>query len=207
MDPIADSRVARWAVMSAILAPVGMIGGWTVAASLQPSFDPVRETISALAASNATAPAVMTAGLAVTGVAHMVTAAGLRPVPLAGRLMLGLGGLATAVVAMAPVDASPRGHGVAAAVGFVALSTWPAAAWSRRGIAALRPRRAVAATFGLVGLLVWFGLELQQVTSDAGATTGLAERAVAGAQALWPLVVVLTAVARPASLGRDARTT
>ncbi|NMM31693.1 MAG: DUF998 domain-containing protein [Cellulomonas sp.] len=195
MDVIANPRVPRWAVASAILAPVGMIGGWTLAASLQPTFDPVRETISALAASSATAPEVMTAGLALTGLAHMVTAAGLRPARGAGRMMLGVGGLATAVVAMAPVDAWPRAHGVAAAVAFVALSTWPAAAWSPRGGGALRPRQAVAATVGLVGLLVWFGLELQRVTSDAGATTGLAERALAGAQSLWPLVVVLTAVA------------
>ncbi|NMM15735.1 MAG: hypothetical protein HHJ14_00955 [Cellulomonas sp.] len=86
-------------------------------------------------------------------------------------------------------------QGFDTAVAFVALSTWPAAAWSPRGGGALRPRQAVAATVGLVGLLVWFGLELQRVTSDAGATTGLAERALAGAQSLWPLVVVLTAVA------------
>ena len=46
---------------------------------------------------------------------------------------------------------------------------------------------------------MWFGLELQKVTPDAGAATGLAERAVAGAQSLWPLVVVLTALAWPAT--------
>jgi hypothetical membrane protein len=173
---IANSRVPRWAVASAILAPVGMIGGWTLAALLQPTFDPVRETISALAAGSATAPEVMTAGLALTGLAHMVTAVGLRPVPGAGRMMLGVGGLATAVVAMAPVDAWPRAHDV-------------------------------AATVGLVGLLVWFGLELQRVTSDAGAATGLAERALAGAQSLWPLVVVLTAIAGRTPVAGDARLT
>jgi hypothetical protein len=39
----------------------------------------------------------------------------------------------------------------------------------------------------LLGLLVWFGAEL----IDGGRQVGLAERVLAGAQALWPLAVVL----------------
>lgn len=105
---IASFRVPRWAVVSAILAPVGMIGRWILAAAIQPSFDPMPERISALAASSATAPEVMTAGLALTGLAYMVTAADLRPARGVGRVVLGVGGLATVVVAMTPVDASPR---------------------------------------------------------------------------------------------------
>ncbi|WP_155855482.1 DUF998 domain-containing protein, partial [Actinotalea ferrariae] len=82
--------------VSAALAPVGMIGGWTVAAALQPgAFDSVRETISALAAAPAAHPVVMTAGLALTGVCHVVTASGLRGVPRAGRLVLAVAGVAT----------------------------------------------------------------------------------------------------------------
>jgi hypothetical protein len=65
----------------------------------------------------------MTSALAVTGLCHMITAAGLKPLP------------------------------------------------SRRGISALRPRQAVLATGGLLGLLAWFGLELLKVTPDAGAAT------------------------------------
>ena len=195
MDTFLGSHVPRWAAVSATLAPVAMIGGWTLAASFQSDFDPVRETISALAASSARAPLVMTSALAVTGLCHMITAAGLKPLPVVGRLLLGLGGVATAAVALLPVDQSPRAHGVAATVAFVALSTWPVAARSRRGISVLRPRRAVLATGGLLGLLAWFGLELLKVTPDAGAATGLAERALAGAQSLWPLVVVATALA------------
>ena len=34
--------VPRWALASAIAAPVAMIGGWSLAASRQPSFDPVQ---------------------------------------------------------------------------------------------------------------------------------------------------------------------
>lgn len=199
VDAIVGSHVPRWAAASATLAPVAMIGGWTFAASLQSDFDPVRETISALAASSARAPLVMTAALAVTGLCHIITAAGLKPVPTGGRLVLGLGGVATAAVALLPVDLWPRAHGVAATVAFVALSTWPVAARNRRGTSALHPRQAVLTTAGLLGLLAWFGLELMRVTPDAGVATGLAERALAGAQSLWPLVVVATALGRRAA--------
>ena len=49
-----------------------------------PSFDPVLETISALAASAATDPWLMTAGLALTGAAHVGAALALGPLPGAG---------------------------------------------------------------------------------------------------------------------------
>lgn len=172
-----------------------MIGGWSLAGALQEGFQPVRETISALAASSAEHPQVMTAGLAVTGVCHVVTAAGLRRAALPGRVLLGLGGVGTAAVAALPVDAWPRLHGAAAAVAFIALAVWPAAAWrpgrpAGPGLLARGP--AVGAAAVLVGLLVWFVLELQHATPADGGLTGLAERALAGAQSAWPLAVALS---------------
>jgi len=168
-----------------------MIGGWILADSRQQSFDAVGETISALAASGATAPWIMSAALAGTGIAHLVTAAGLRPVPRAARALHALGGAATVVVAALPVDVWPRAHGAAAAVGFGALALWPACAWVRGGSGVLRPVVAAGVATSLVGLLALFVAELQGLTPDSGAATGLAERALVGAQALWPLVVVV----------------
>ncbi|WP_421733037.1 DUF998 domain-containing protein [Cellulomonas sp.] len=179
--------VPRWALASAIAAPVAMIGGWTLAAARQPSFDPVQETISALAASTATDPWIMTAGLAITGVAHLVTAAGLRPVPRRARVLHALGGAATLAVALLPVDAAPQAHGIAAGIGFGALALWPALAGRRGATGILRPAVTVGASVVLVGLLGAFVVELQR----GGDLTGLTERAVAGAQALWPLAVVV----------------
>lgn len=172
-----------------------MIGGWTVAAAVQPGgFDSVGGTISALAAAPAAQPWIMTAGLAVTGLCHVVTASGLRQVRPAGRLVLAVGGLGTAAVAATPVTSFPQPHGVAAGVAFVALSLWPALAWRRTREdrpAVLAPRVAVTAAVVLSGLLAWFLLELQQATPTSGALTGLTERLVAGAQSVWPLVVVV----------------
>ena len=167
-----------------------MIGGWTLAQSQQDAFDPVRGTISDLATQASVAPWIMGVGLAITGVAHVVTAAGLRPVPRPARALHALGGLATLAVAIFPSDTHPRAHVVAASIGFGALAVWPA--WARRSTATgvLRPAVATTASAVLLVLLGAFLLELWQVTSD-GRATGLTERLVAGAQALWPLVVTL----------------
>lgn len=186
------AHVAGWAPATAVAAPVAMIGGWVAAAAQQPSFDPVRETISALAATDAAAPWVMTVGLALTGVAHVGTAAALRPVPTVGRVLHALGGVATVAVAALPVDRWPQAHGVAAGVAFGALALWPAVAWRRGERSVLAAPVAVRASVVLVGLLGWFVVELQA----GGALTGLTERLVAGAQALWPLAVVLALARR-----------
>lgn len=181
-------RVPRWALWSAASAPVLLIGGWEFAAARQPgNFDPVRQTISALAAHGATDRWIMTTGLAGVGVCHVVTALGLRPAAPAGRLLLAAGGAAAVAVATLPQpsDGESTGHLVAAGVTFSALSLWPAVAW-RRGV---RPARAgwLGAAAGLLGLLGWFGLEF----FTEGPRIGLSERVLAGAQALGPLAAVL----------------
>jgi hypothetical protein len=105
--------------------------------------------------------------------------------------VLGLGGVATVLVAVFPLPAAGAApaHAVAAGVAFVALAVWPALAWRRggRGPAALRPVVSVAAAVALLGLVAWFG-----GTLSSGGRVGLAERLAAGAQACWPLVAVLS---------------
>ena len=58
----------------------------------------------------------------------------------------------------------------------------------------------------LFALLVWFGVEL----SAGGGLTGLAERMLAGAQALWPLAVIVACYRsqrRPRGAARQRRLT
>jgi hypothetical membrane protein len=177
-------------LVSALLAPVFLIGGWTLAAHRQPAgYDAVRDTISALAGLGATDRWVMTAGLVGLGVCHVVTASGLRRAATAGRVLLAAGGVATLAVAAFPLPrtGSSAAHGIAALVAFGALTLWPAFARV--------PKGAAVATAFLATLLAWFALEL--VTD--GARVGLSERVLAGAQALWPLCVVVTT--RPGTSG------
>ena len=199
--------VPWWGVVSSAVAPVLLVGGWTVAAGLQPrSFNAVAETISSLAARGAADRWVMTLALAGVGACHVLTGLALRPAALAGRLILMTGGVATVLVAANPEPAGGRGslpHTVWAAVGFIALAVWPLAARMRGAAvpAGLRPAVSACAAAAMLGLLVWFGAEL----ISGGRQVGLAERVLAGAQAVWPLAVVLACRQSRARMRRAGR--
>jgi hypothetical membrane protein len=188
-------------VVSSIAAPLLLIGGWTVAAAVQPThFDAFMRTISELAARDTPQRWLMTVALAGVGLSHLATACALgwaRAGRAAGRLVLGLGGVATVLVAAFPLPAGGRSssaHSAAAAVAFFSLAVWPAFAWTRPRAPGqivavlLKPRPSAAATCVLLLLLAWFFVE--QVMS--GTRIGLAERVAAGAQAWWPLAVVVS---------------
>jgi hypothetical membrane protein len=189
MDIHADVQrnavVPRWAAVSSLLAPVAMIGGWTLAAARQPGgFDWVRRTISELAGHGAHERWIMTTGLALVGLCHLVTALGLRTVAKPGRVLLAIGGVAILAVAALPLPAqgTSLGHGIAAGVAFVTLAVWPAAS----GVTVVNG----LASAVLTGFLLLFLVEIQGGGDYVGAT----ERLLAGAQALWPAVVTLGAI-------------
>jgi hypothetical membrane protein len=192
---VTEPTVPWWGLLSATAAPVLLIGGWTVAAAHQRGgFDPVVETISALAARGATDRWIMTVALTGLGVSHIVTALALRPAATAGRIVLACGGIATVLVAALPLPADDSGstlHAVSAGAGFLTLALWPALAVRRsaRAPAVVRPPVAVPAAAVLVGVVTWFGIEL---SADRG-YVGLSERAAAGAQAIWPFATVVLA--------------
>ena len=169
-----------------------------MAAAIQPvPFNAVVRTISELAASDTPHHWVMTSALVGVGLSHLVTAWGLGLAAATGRLIHGLGGLATLLVAAFPLPAgggSSSAHTTAATVAFVSLAVWPAFAWVRppvpgRAVATfLGPRVSAAAAFTLLLALAWFFAELL----GSGPRVGLAERVAAGAQAVWPLAVVVS---------------
>ena len=157
--------VPWWGVISSAAAPVLLIGGWTVAAGLQPRFDPMTGTVSALAAIGATDRWVMSLTFLLVGVCYIVTALALRPARTAGRLILTAGAVAGMMVAANPEHAGGFGsvpHFIWASLGFAGLTLWPARA-AQRGPAVpwgLRPAVAAAAVAVLFALLAWFGAEL-----------------------------------------------
>jgi hypothetical membrane protein len=185
--------VPWWGLFSSAAAPVLLIGGWTVAAGLQPRFDPVADTVSALAAIGATDRWVMNLVFLLVGACYIITGLALRPANTPGRLILIAGAAAGMLVAANPEHPGGFGsvpHFVWASIGFAGLTLWPAGAW-RRGPAVpwgLRPAAAAAAVAVQFALLAWFGAELILHAHQAG----LAERAVGAAQSTWPLAVVLS---------------
>ena len=183
-----------WVPASSGFAPIALIGGWSLAGLRQPpGYDPVRDTISALAARGATDRWIMTTGLALLGACHLATAAGLTEVGRAARALLGIGGAATVVVAASPQPNAA--HVPAATVAFVALAVWPAVSRPPQRVCSVGDvvlrRVGLGAAIILVGLLCWLGSAL-----GTGVAIGLSERALAGAQAVCPLAVVILLVRR-----------
>jgi hypothetical protein len=179
--------------MSSVASPVLLIGGWTIAAMLQPRpFNQVADTVSALAAAGATDRWVMTLVFLAVGVCDVATGVALRPAALAGRLVLIAGAVSGMMVAANPAHpgAGSVSHAVWAALGFAGPAAWPAVAWRRDPPVpwGLRPAVCAGAVVVLVVLLAWF---VGEMVTGAG-QVGLAERVVGGAQAIWPLVVVLS---------------
>jgi hypothetical membrane protein len=202
-------RVPWWGLVSSLAAPLLLIGGWTLAAGIQPThFDSVTRTISDLAARGTPHRWLMTGALVGVGLSHLATAAALGCARTAGRLVLGVGGLATLLVAAFPLPAGGRSssaHTAAAAAAFVSLAVWPAFAWKSPRMPVpvpvpvlLRPQASAAAACTLLVFLAWFVVE--QLVS--GQRIGLAERVAAGSQALWPLAVVVSARRSQRNRGR-----
>jgi hypothetical membrane protein len=171
-----------------------LIGGFTLAAALQPAgYDPMIQSISSLAAQGAADQWLMTAALFLLGVCNIVTAFGLRTAALPGRITLGLGGLAAMLVALSP---EPDGgtsirHLTATGVGFTALALWPALAASEKpGTWALKPRVGYLATAVMAVGAGWFLLELH-----GHGAAGLAERVLTVGQSVWPLAIAAACLA------------
>ncbi|MFF3332865.1 DUF998 domain-containing protein [Streptomyces sp. NPDC002888] len=182
--------VPRWALLSSGCAPVLWAGGWTIAGLLEGSgYDPVTQTISVLAAYGAPGFWVMTGALVALGACHLLTAWGLRPAALAGRVALGAGGVAALVVALLPAPSSGGSlrHGSVTVTGFTLLAVWPVLAADRRAATpwGLRPAPSLVVT-ALMGVgAAWFWVEMQ-----GHGAVGVAERIVTSVQSLWPFVVV-----------------
>lgn len=183
--------VPWWGVASAVVAPLAFIGGWMYAGSLVPGYDPIRSTISDLAAVEAPNRWVMTVALFVTGLAHVVTAVGMRPADIAGRGLLAVGGVATVLVAWIPNTQAGHnsvGHMIPTYLSLAALSVWPSVI--ARGVAdapfVLQPRfgPTVAICLGVLVLVVVADI------AAGGATLGLVERVLTSIQSLTPLAVV-----------------
>ena len=186
-------RVKTWSLISATSAPILLIGGWTYAATLQPTgFDSARDTISALAAFGATDRAVMTWALLLVGACHVITASGLREARIVGRVVLAIGGLATIGVALAPlpVSGSSTLHGLFAFIAFGCLGAWPLVAWQRSPATSWALRRGPSIIAGLVLTLLVGGFAVSLVS---GEFVGATERLAAAAQGIWPAVVVWSA--------------
>jgi hypothetical membrane protein len=198
--------VHRPALVSSALAPIFFIGGTLVSEALWPEFDPVRQTISELAAGDAPTRVFMTVMFALTGVSHLITAIYAVGIGRVGRLALGLAGVATLGVAAFPLPTmatSSEEHRLAAILGFVLLAIWPALGmrFSREFPWLIRPVGAFIGTAVMATICFWF---LAVWPSPETGYVGLVERAAANLESLWPAVVVAALFLRQRRDHRDS---
>jgi len=190
-------RVSRpvpgWAVATALLAPVVLVGGWLIAGALQPaSYSPMRQTVSVLAGHSGTDRWLMTAALLLVGSCQIATGAGLAAVRMPARILLVLTGLSTLGIAATPEPATgPTSRHLAFAVScVVTTAVWPVLV-ARRAPAQpwiLGVYGCATVTLIFAGLSCW----LLIAARDGGGDLGMVERLTSTAQGLFPLVVALT---------------
>jgi Protein of unknown function (DUF998) len=185
-----------WSLLSAAIAPVVLIAGWLVVQMRQPaSYDPIHDTLSSLTPVHTLDRGILLGAPVTLGICQIVTAAGLRPIAAAGRIVLAIGGAALAVAVLFPQRAgSLTAHGIVVGTAFLAFALWPVAAMLAPQVETpsgrpwvTRPRVVRTASVVLVLLAGWFAAEL-----FLGARAGLAERVTSAADTLWPLTVVVS---------------
>jgi hypothetical protein len=189
----ASSRASlwRWAAVSTALTPLVMTGGWLVAEALQPpSYSPLHDSISGLAALGATDRWIVTSALFLVGACYFVTAGCLPSLRRSARIVLLIAGISSIGIAFSPqpVDGSNAMHLVWTCLGAAAITVWPAFTASRAPSppVILRARGAAAVTVVFLVLSAWLMAETQH-----GSALGLTERLVPGLQITWPFVVAM----------------
>ena len=190
--PVSTGRgVPLWAVASAGLSPIVLIGGWLVSGAVQPaSYNPVRQTISVLAGQGGTDRWFMTGALFLVGGCYLVTAAGLSLMRWPSRVLLVIAGLSSIGIATSPEP--PGGptpvHLAWTVIGGITIAIWPTVAgWSAPPEApVLRAKASAIVTALFVVLLGWVVIQTQ-----GGSDLGLAERLASSVQTSWPFVVAV----------------
>jgi len=188
----AGRPVPGWAVGTAFLAPVALVGGWLIAGALQPaSYSPMRQTMSVLAGHSGTDRWVMTAALLLVGSCQIATGAGLTAVRIPARILLILTGLSTLGIAATPEPPTgPTSRHLAFAVSCVVTTVvWPVL------VARRAPEQPwIVSAYGCATVTVIFaGLScwLLIAARDGSGDLGMVERLTSEVQGLFPLVVAL----------------
>ena len=184
--------IGKPALIAAIVGPIQSVTGWMLAGSLFDGYDPVRMTISDLAAVESPTHLLQSSFFILGGTLTIIAAIFARTFSMPGRVALFVAGLCTygLTIFPTPLNGSSDLHRIFAIASFVLSAGWPLFAMRFRKDAPwlIRPLFSIIGTIfqtvlALIFLAIW---------ADPTATTvGVWERVVATSQVLHISLVII----------------
>jgi hypothetical membrane protein len=184
--------IGKPALFAATLGPIQSVLGWAISGALWPGYDPIRKTISDLAADDSPVQLIQSSFFILGGILSLVAAVFARSLATPGRVIIFLGGLATfgfTFFTTPSQDGHSDMHRNFAIISFVLFSAWPLFSMrvSREYPWVLRPTGAIVATLGFTVISLWF---LSTWTNPDATNVGLVERIIATAQTTYLSAVI-----------------
>jgi hypothetical membrane protein len=184
--------IEKPAFIAALIGPIQSVLGWTIAGALWVGYDPVRQTISDLAANESPVQLVMSSFFVLGGVLTLIAAIYAKTFAMPGRIALFLAAICTfgLTIFPTPLIGYSIWHRVFAIASFVLSAGWHLFAMRTRKDAPwiLKPPAAIIGTALQTALALWF---LSSWTDPNTTNVGVWERVVAVSQALYVSVVVI----------------
>jgi hypothetical membrane protein len=184
--------IGKPAYVAAIIGPIQSVLGWTIAGALWADYDPVRQTISDLAANESPVQLVMSSFFIFGGFLTLIGSIYARTFAFPGRVALFLAAISTfgLTIFPTPLIGYSIWHRIFAIASFVLSAGWHLFAMRTRKDAPwiLKPPAAILGTALQVALALWF---LSSWTDPDATNVGIWERVVAVSQALYVSIVVV----------------
>jgi hypothetical membrane protein len=184
--------IGKPAFIAAIIGPVQSVLGWLIAGALWSDYDPVRQTISDLAADESPVKLIMSSFFVLGGTLTLIASIYARTLAMPGRVALFISAICTygLTIFPTPLIGYSIWHRIFAISSFVLSAGWPLFAMRLRKDAPwiLRPLASISATALQAGLALWF---LSTWTDPNATDVGVWERVVAVSQSLYVSVVII----------------
>jgi hypothetical membrane protein len=185
-------RIEKPALVVAIIGPIQSVLGWTIAGALWVGYDPVKQTISDLAANESPVQGIMSAFFVLGGILTLIAAVYAKTFAMPGRVALFVAAICTfgLTIFPTPLVGYSIWHRIFAISSFVLSAGWHLFAMRTRKDAPwiLKPPAAIIGTALQTALALWF---LSTWTDPNATDVGVWERVVAVSQSLYVSVVVI----------------
>lgn len=185
-------RIEKPAFVAAIIGPIQSVLGWTIAGALWVGYDPVKQTISDLAANESPVQGIMSAFFVLGGILTLIAAVYAKTFAMPGRVALFVAAICTfgLTIFPTPLVGYSLWHRIFAISSFVLSAGWHLFAMRTRKDAPwiLKPPAAIIGTALQTALALWF---LSTWTDPNATDVGVWERVVAVSQSLYVSVVVI----------------